>query len=108
MERLPLPTRFLAVAAPAAVHPGIDLVLDPVEVGRAHQDAGCGHGRSDREECGMSVGSGTPNERLSLRIVMGGTGSPWNPWDRPRHAPRVPGRTRATRPLVSCCPPGEL
>src|SRR3954469_18982456 len=45
------------IRLPLAAHPRIDLVLDPVEIGRAHQDVGAwrGHADSNEEECSIFI-----------------------------------------------------
>ena len=44
VERRPLPVGALRRATARPAHPGVDLVFDAVVIGRAHEDAGRGHG----------------------------------------------------------------
>src|SRR5262249_10763121 len=44
-KRLPLGASADVIAGPAAAHPWVDLIFDPVEIGRTHEDRGAGkHG----------------------------------------------------------------
>src|SRR5206468_10116942 len=71
--------RLDRVAADRSVHPRVDLVLDPVEVGRAHQDPGRRGHRSAPPD-----GSWTPSSVARLR--RNGSTSVTRPtvWNVPR------------------------
>lgn len=85
----------VVIARPLAAHPGIDFVLDPVAVGRAHQDRGSGGCRA-----GGRVGIGVGHEGNISCGCPAATGEVVSRAANSSTSTRRKGSTSVTRPTV--------